>query len=107
MFKKNKTKKIKTTHSAEGTIKSRENQRTVYSDKDRHNQNDTSRGTILNSATALWDDPTTPLLHITVPPGGSSQTLCSQHNSQQTQCESRISLQRLNFKFSVSNENIF
>lgn len=75
------------------------NQRTVYLDKDRHDQNDKSRGTTLNSATALWDNPTTPLLHITAPPGGSYQ-FCALDIS--CQCESRISLQRPNLKFSFS-----
>lgn len=54
-----------------------------FSQIDRHIQNDKSRGTALNSATALWDNPTTPSLHITVPPGGSYQLLCSLHNSYQ------------------------
>lgn len=67
--------KKKKNQSAERTIKSVENQRTVYSDKDRQTQNDKSRRTTLNSATALWDNPTTPLHHTTVPPGGLDQLL--------------------------------
>lgn len=99
-FFQHKTGRKMLQKSAEKTIKSQENQRTVYSDKDRNTQNyKKSRGATFDSATPLWIIPLflyfTLQCHLVVHTSYCTLFITVTNSRQ---CESRISIQCQKFK---------